>query len=109
GVDGPLTVSVSGHDVTVGLALQDGQLASTAADVAEALADDPAASNLFWVADAPGSDGSGLVGPMDPTPLGAETSNWLDVSGTASAPITIAGYAGDPRPIVRPRADGPSS
>ncbi len=76
GANIPLSVSVSGSAITVHLATNgSGNVTSTAAQVAAAIAASSTAAAKVTVANATGNDGSGVVSVMAPTNLSGGTSN----------------------------------
>ena len=79
----PLSVSVTGTDISVSLATDaTGGPVSTASEVMAAINADPAASTLVTVTLAGGSDGSGVVSPLGPANLAGGQSG---AYGTSTA------------------------
>lgn len=71
GINTPLSVVVSGTNIVVYVATDgSGNPISTAAEIAAAIAANPAASALISVSNAPGNDGTGIVTAMPTTSLG---------------------------------------
>ncbi|HEX6232464.1 MAG TPA: M14 family zinc carboxypeptidase [Jiangellaceae bacterium] len=85
--DSPLSVDVNGNDITVNLGTNSsGALSSTAAEVADAINNDPAASGLVFAYTYRGSTGNGVV-PVTPR---------QNLSDFLSAPDTVSR---DPHPV----------
>jgi Bacteriophage tail sheath protein len=77
GVSTPLTVSVSGKDITVNVATNGSSAAtSTAAQVAAAIAASAAANALVTTANDTGNDGTGVVTALTQTSLAGGT-DWI--------------------------------
>lgn len=74
GASTPLSVSVSGSDITINSATDGSSAAtSTAAQVIDAVNRSAAASTLVWAQNAPQSDGSGVVAALGFTNLASAT------------------------------------
>lgn len=87
----PLSVSVLGRDVTISLATDaGGVVTSLASEVATAVAASVDASALVTVANANGSDGSGVVTPARRAML----SGGVDEAFPLNTPVLVAGDAG---------------
>lgn len=86
--DSVLDVVVSGSDVTITLATdEDGIITTIASDLIELVGDHGDASELLSVRLAPGTDGSGVLIPMDKTPLDGGTAATSGI-GSSSWKIT---------------------
>lgn len=95
GASTPLSVSVSGNDITVNVATSAGSTAtSTAAQVTAAVQASAAASALVLVGNAPANDGTGVVTALAQTPLAGGTD--AAIGTTSNAPPPKAFGAGIP-------------